>query len=362
MKILFITYNTKNTPSCRYRSYQPAEALANSGVSAKVRLIYSLSKKEIDESDLVIFQRIPQAVWYFKRLCLPAFLIARRIEEVFHYSIRKKRTGIDLDDYIFLDENEIKTGVPSDFLPSLFRKCHFVTTTTEFLAGKLRKYNPSVTVLPNAIDFDLYEKSGYSGEADRIIRQMQSCKKVGRVVFGWAAGETHARDAELFREIVGKLDAELRKRVKFFLIGNPKSFPGRDSSVVYPTKRIPWRELPAVLRHLDTNLVVLKDTLLNRSKSELKLIEAGYFGVPSIASRLGVFGDLIKEGENGLLASSVSEWIEKIRELVEKKELRERLGSNIRKLVREHYDLRKRGREYAEYYEGILQKLAENVR
>ncbi len=351
MKILFVTYHLESTSSARFRSYFPAKSLIQINAEARVKLIYFLSKSDINWADIVIFQRIPQAVWYFNKLHLPISPLLNRILKLFRYSASTKPTGIDLDDYIFLKGSDIETGVPDNFLPELLSQSHFVTTTTNELALELSKFNAKTTVLRNALDFECYEKPKVSSYTKEIVRTIQSWKERGFFVLGWTCGNTHRRDFELFNQILTQLDDSLLNRIQFLLIGSKSRESTQFSNLVTHTRLIQWRELPFILKHLDANLVILEDNLLNQCKSELKLIEAGYFGVPSICSQVGVFTDLVYKGENGLLASSPADWIADIKRLMHEKGLRETIGRNIRKLVLENYDLKLRGKEYAELFE-----------
>lgn len=351
MKILFVTYYTDQTASCRYRSFQPARALSQAGIQTEVKLIYALRTRDIDTADVVIFQRIPQAAWYFHQFHLPAGLILRRIEKLFDYACRHKPTGIDLDDRIFLPAGSIKTGVPGDFLPSLLKKSRFAIASTAELVVELRAFQPTATVIRNALDFGIYDRLQASGYANSIIRTIESWKRQRYFVFGWVCGKDHREDFEPFGLIIQAMPHDLRSRIKLLLIGGGAREANRFSNFVSSTKSIAWQELPAILSRLDGNLAILKDSSLNRCKSELKLIEAGYFGIPTVASHIGVYAELIKDGETGLTASGPEEWIEKIRLLIEHPTLKQKIGGQARQLVIRDYDLKKRVVEYSELFE-----------
>jgi len=350
MKILFVTYSFISTVSCRCRSYLPAKGLQNQNTQARVKLIYLMTRADIDWADVVIFQRIPQAVWYFKKLHLPISLIINRIQNLFDYSISKKQTGIDMDDHIFLKGSGIETGVPDNFLPGLLRKSHFVIASTDPLALELSSYNSNVSVVKNALDFGLYENPRIKSYTSEIVRMVKLWKEQGLFVLGWTAGKTHGHDFEIFSKIIEQLDDSLLNRIKIILIGSQNQGAAAFDNLVFQTRFLPWHQPQFILKELDANLVILQDNLLNQCKSELKLIEAGYFGVPSICSPVGVFGDLVYKNEIGLLASDPKEWVEQIKHFVRQDDLRKKLGENVRKFVFENYDLKKRGKEYLDLF------------
>jgi glycosyltransferase involved in cell wall biosynthesis len=66
--------------------------------------------------------------------------------------------------------------------------------------------------------------------------------------------------------------------------------------------------------------------------------EAAWFGVPTVATRVGALGEIIKDGETGYLVGlmNIRQLAEKIELLTESRELRERMGSAARKYASEH--------------------------
>jgi len=73
--------------------------------------------------------------------------------------------------------------------------------------------------------------------------------------------------------------------------------------------------------------------------SPLKILEAGARAIPSVASRVAPYARLVREGENGYLAGSPSEWLEKLSILIDDEEKRRGIGANIKKQVLEEYNL-----------------------
>jgi len=61
-------------------------------------------------------------------------------------------------------------------------------------------------------------------------------------------------------------------------------------------------------------------------------------GIPCVASPVGVNDLIIKNGENGFLASSEGEWLRILKLLIDDKNLRQRLGQNGRKQAEQFYD------------------------
>jgi glycosyltransferase involved in cell wall biosynthesis len=79
-------------------------------------------------------------------------------------------------------------------------------------------------------------------------------------------------------------------------------------------------------------------------------------GVPVAASPYGVNGEIIRDGENGLLAVSDDEWREKLTALMLDRELRARLAQEGRKTVEANYSLPAAAAELAAFLKELNNK------
>ncbi|WP_322078629.1 glycosyltransferase [Burkholderia cepacia] len=73
--------------------------------------------------------------------------------------------------------------------------------------------------------------------------------------------------------------------------------------------------LEFVSKH-DLVLVPLEENIFNEAKSSVKFIESGAVGVPVLATKIGEFDFAIRDGINGFLASSLSDWERILEEIV----------------------------------------------
>ncbi|MCD6311273.1 MAG: glycosyltransferase, partial [Elusimicrobia bacterium] len=94
------------------------------------------------------------------------------------------------------------------------------------------------------------------------------------------------------------------------------------------------------LQSLDIGLMPLPDNNWTKGKCGLKALQYMAVGVPVVVSPVGVNREIIRDGENGFLADSEGEWLEKLSLLIENKELREKLGEMGRKTVEEKYSIK----------------------
>ena len=89
----------------------------------------------------------------------------------------------------------------------------------------------------------------------------------------------------------------------------------------------------------DIGVYPLRDDEWSRGKCGFKAIEFMACGVPVVAAAVGVNREIVQDGENGFLASSEDEWIDKLGRLLASRELRRRFGENGRRTVEARYSL-----------------------
>ncbi|MFT6285985.1 MAG: glycosyltransferase involved in cell wall biosynthesis [Halieaceae bacterium] len=93
------------------------------------------------------------------------------------------------------------------------------------------------------------------------------------------------------------------------------------------------------LRTTDINLVPLLMDKFNQCKSGIRYLEASLCGVPTVASRVGQFTEMITSGETGYLCSTPEQWQESLVALIEDPARRKAIGSSAQDLVNERHDL-----------------------
>ena len=94
----------------------------------------------------------------------------------------------------------------------------------------------------------------------------------------------------------------------------------------------------------------------------LVLLEAGYMGLPVIATNVGAVPDIITDGRTGLLVNrgSLRQLIRAISLLIEYEDLRKKLGINLKKHIETYCRWDKVVDEYEKLYERILEKKAKS--
>ena len=74
----------------------------------------------------------------------------------------------------------------------------------------------------------------------------------------------------------------------------------------------------------------------------------------TVMSSVGVNCEIISNGENGFLADSVDDWVEKLSKLIEDESLRKKFGKEGRKTVIEKYSVKALSVKYVDYFHEVM--------
>jgi glycosyltransferase involved in cell wall biosynthesis len=91
------------------------------------------------------------------------------------------------------------------------------------------------------------------------------------------------------------------------------------------------------LRSFDIGIMPLPDDAWSRGKCGLKALQYMALGIPTVASPVGVNREIITDGDNGFLASTESEWVDKLLRLIADPELRAQFSREGRKTVEQRF-------------------------
>lgn len=172
-------------------------------------------------------------------------------------------------------------------------------------------------------------------------RERSSLSPSRDLVLGYFSGTpTHDRD---FAVAASALRQVLRRHPRVrLLIAGPLAF-GRTfadfGDRVLVRETVPWTRLAARVASVDVNLAPLTWTeRFSAAKGELKYIEAGAVGVPTVASPTPAFRHAIAtDGATGLLAAHDEDWIQALEALIGSRDLRIEIGRAARRDVERRY-------------------------
>ena len=222
-----------------------------------------------------------------------------------------------------------------------------VTVSTEPLAEVMREFNPNVTVLGNCIP----------GWACTLPRPPGAQQRT-RPRVGWQGGASHGVD-------IGQVAAPVRRFLRRFPAWDLQ-LNGSDyrDTIRAPASRsfyVPWvpvytspdRYYTSI--DFDIGLAPLYPTQFSRSKSAIKIIEYGARGIPSVASDIEPYRDVITHGVDGFLVRRDHEWLKYLSELAGDDELRAKMGAAAQEMARQHL-IEDHFTEWASAYRGLFRR------
>ncbi len=226
--------------------------------------------------------------------------------------------------------------------------CDAVLVSTRFLARQVRELGKEAYVIRNALSWEqiLHAEPHARRRLDAPLPSPQEEVRIGY----FSGTATHDRD---FQEAAPALLTLLKEfpNLRLRIVGplrlDPAFEPFRDR--IERRDLVPLTRLSEEIAQVDVALAPLEpDNPYCRAKSEVKYVEAGLVGVPVVATPTEAFRFAIRDGENGFLAATTEDWIRALRALIERPELRRRVGARAREDVLRRYAPEARSRELVE--------------
>jgi glycosyltransferase involved in cell wall biosynthesis len=152
---------------------------------------------------------------------------------------------------------------------------------------------------------------------------------------------------------------------KHLLLYNQDIFPNEMAQSYLRVWTKPVTSYAKNYSKFDVSLAPIKNHMFNRMKSQLKVIEAGFYKKALIASNVGPYSlDLkhcLKNGElvdgNALLVDEVrnhSDWAKYMEKLIKNPNMAKDMGERLYETVKDKYDLNIVTKDRAEFYKSIL--------
>jgi glycosyltransferase involved in cell wall biosynthesis len=229
----------------------------------------------------------------------------------------------DFDDAIFVSYRSPSNGYLSYLkfaskTKTICRIASHVMVGNPYLADYARQVNDHVTVIPTTIDTEKY----------RVPERWEKSP----VVIGLTGSYSTVQHLDTMRGALKKLAEKESFRLR--VIGTPSyECPPVD------VEAMRWRADTELedLSEIDIGMMPLPDDRWSKGKCGLKALQFMALGIPTICSPVGVNTDIIQDDQNGFIAGTEDEWVEKLTRLLRSAELRRRLGDAGRATVEEKY-------------------------
>jgi len=322
------------------------------GDSALYRTVHVAQELEFNDFKCsVTVQDNPRLVRYVSKFSVFIFhrtLYTRKIQEMMKEIKKQGKTIIfETDDLVYdpkylshmdyykkmnaLERRLYENGVGGEILKDDY--VSVATTTTSFLADKLRSKGKQVFIVSNKLSLEDVENA----------REILRSKDVNddKIRLGYFSGTiSHNKDFATITDALVKIMTKYNN-VELLLVGPldvenelVQKFGDRINQLSY----VPRKKHFANIAKCDINLAPLEyDNPFCEAKSELKFFEAGIVRVPTVSVDNQTYRNAIEDGVDGMLAENTDEWIDKISELIENIDLRERLGQEACKKVLDKY-------------------------
>jgi glycosyltransferase involved in cell wall biosynthesis len=401
-KIKILTLSSDNDGVGYYRILNPHITMNDPDIDIDIRLMSDgslplLQNEFMSQYDILLFNKsIPFAKPQYK--------------EQFYNVIKRNNIKIvyDIDDYWILTNQhpnfkQWKDSGSRTIIEEQLRNAHMVTTTTEFLAEKIREFNSNVVVVPNAVNL--------------IEQQWSSEKKpTTKTRFLWGGGITHLVDLRLLKISIEKFNkGSLLNDSQLYLCGYDlrmntpqgikKDDPKRSTWTMFEsifTNNMRWvrnseyskwlrtytdngkmkfgynekfkddfyqrRWTKSILhygtmyREADVVLAPLKNnSTFNNVKSQLKIIEAGAYSCPIICSNYGPYTIDDIEGkvdglQKGFLVdeSDTLGWYNAMEYYIKNPDKIKEHGKNLRDYVEKTYEISVVNKRRVELYKKLV--------
>lgn len=359
-KILFIAaHRPDRSPSQRYRFEQYLSFLKNNGYECKLSYI-------IDEADDKIFYS-PGHFFQKIRITLNSALKRwKDVKRAKHFDIvfvqreafmtgssfferRMAASGakfvFDFDDSIWLldtsNANKKWEWLKSaDKTSKIIAMSDLVLAGNKYLANYARKYNKHVKIIPTTIDTETFKRKSSYLDPERIC-------------IGWSGSVTTKKHFELAIPVLKEIRKKYGDKVVFKVMGDSAY-----SNAELGIQAIPWTHETEVdvIAGFDIGIMPLPDDEWVKGKCGLKGLSYMALEVPTVMSAVGVNTEIIRDGENGFLASNNAEWFQKLSALIDSFELRKRIGAEGRKTVVDHYSVIAQRSQYLDGLNTLLKK------
>jgi len=240
------------------------------------------------------------------------------------------RTGkpiiYDFDDAIWSPGQAWKNGIFSRLhfpgkTASICRLASAVTVGNDYLASYARRQNKDVFIVPSSIELDDYPTLPEAGDASRFI-------------VSWTGSVSTLVHFEHVRAALEQLARLLPLMVRV-ICSDPPAQPIAGAE----TEFVRWcagREA-ADVADCHVGIMPLPDDEVSRGKGGMKALQFMATGRPVVVSPIGVNCQIVRDGENGFLASSSDDWVTALKRLADDPALRTRLGKAARATVEKDY-------------------------
>lgn len=356
-KVLFIVNNRKDrSPGQRFRFEQYLSFLEENGFECDFSPLLNERDDKLFYSPGNYFHKVRillKSYWLrYKNLrnaskydIIFVFREALYTRSIFFEKRFSKHAKVifDFDDSIWL-QNVSEANKRFAFLKNaaktkdIIQLSHLIFAGNEYLADYARKYNSNVTIIPTTIDTNEYVRKSVERNSNVVT-------------IGWSGSVTTIQHFSFAIPALKIIKEKYGSAVEIKVIGD-----GAYINAELEIQGLPWIKSTELddLSSFDIGIMPLPDDEWAKGKCGLKGLQYMALEIPTIMSPVGVNSDIIQQGKNGYLASSVDEWVNTISLLIDSKDHREEIGRNGRKTVVENFSVDATKAKYLSEFRSLI--------
>jgi glycosyltransferase involved in cell wall biosynthesis len=377
-----------------YRLINPYTYLNDKDIDVEIRLTNDGSLLLNDENYIKNFN----IIIYNKNIVFKNITMGN----VFMNLIKKYNIKMvyDIDDYWELDSTHInytqwKKSDVKELTKRIVRMSDHVTTTTPLFSNKIKELNPSVHVFENSLN-----PSEYQWNSDNKIES-------DKIRFSWGGGISHMPDLLLLKNSFKMFDKDFIKKSQLYLCGFDLRIRTPNGVMKGDPRDNQWTKFENIFtnngkwiknykysqflnkyddtdygiseefrydnfyqrrwtkpiltygsmyQEVDVVISPLKETIFNYYKSQLKVIEAGIYKCPIIASNYGPYTLDIENGKDGFLIDNnkPSQWYEKMKWFIKNPTAVKEMGEHLYEKIISKYTIDKVNKKRIEFLKKII--------
>jgi glycosyltransferase involved in cell wall biosynthesis len=343
LSVLFLV-SGHQVPSTRYRILALLPALSRAGIKCHVASSIPEKYGSFRWLGWRLSQRLKrwvrEAHYGWARLrSFDVIVIERELFDTDDSSLEERfatlpaKLVLDVDDAVFLNHPEKFERIVS--------LCDGVIAGNAALREVTAAHCDRVIVVPTSVDLSQYPAHVHS--------------KTEAPVIGWIGTQSNLGNLKLITSSLHQLSQTHPFRFRV-ISGDRDAFDRLDfgqTKIEYQ----PWRADTALkeLSRFDIGVMPLEDTQWTRFKCGFKLLQYMACSIPVIASPVGVNREIVRDHENGFLASSEPEWTAALRRLLDDEAIRHRYGQQGKRLVEKEYSTEVAARLVAPFFRQLVE-------
>lgn len=357
-RILYIVPHRLNrSPGQRFRCEQYLAFLEAEGFEICYSNLLSEREDKLFYQPGKLFQKL---LIFIKSLFLRSYDVVRanRYDIVFIYreaimvgttfferALKRTRAKIifDFDDSIWL--NDTSDGNQSlrwlkrpSKTATICKLADLVIVGNEYLANYARQFSKNVVIIPTTIDTNYHTNP-------------QGYRTTEPVCIGWTGTSTTLKHFENIIPVLKILKQRYQDRIYFKIIHN-----GVFEDPELDIKSTQWsleNEISDLLE-IGIGIMPLPFDEWSQGKCGFKGLQYMSLGIPTIMSPYGVNKEIITDGQNGFLAITETEWLEKLCYLIDNSSARETLGQQGKLTVEEKYSINSQKYLYISLFKNVI--------